>query len=987
MKALKIVGLVLGGIALLAVLIAGVAFVPAVQTWAVRKAAAGRPGLKLEIGRVAAGLSATEIRDLRLVQDGLVVIAKRVIINYSTWDYLTRKRVNIDRIEAQGLVVDTRQMRAAASTVSAPVAVVPIPAAVPRAPVFLGLLRLAQLPMDVRLANLAVDGRAELPGDRAVDFTLQGGGIEIGRRGQLAWKIDFSDPTTAASLRALHANGVIGLHLAADCRIDVFDLENTMTAEGPKMPPDGVRLELKAEQAAPGANELYTTRVSLVRAAQTEPVFNSRVEYVAGGHKLEGTWDLAIRSDQLAPLLAGLGLPEASARGAGRFSFQPDTATAFANGELNVRVAGLEKLGAQFTVVGPLQLHVAFDGGFANNVARLNQLEVELGTEAGRKLLHVGTAQALVFDVAAQRFILAQPGAELARITLQGFPLSWAQSFAKPLTIEGGELSAAFSITAESDGSQAHLRTVVPVALLGVTLRDGDRKLVDDLNLTFSPSVDYSATKVTANVPDLELSLPAGDAATGAFKAEVTGLSTTPDIAFTARFQERLVSVIRPYLAFDPGPIMVESATEGRLQGQSLQLARFASTAKLQNGALVASVETLQPLTANFATVRVVATNAAAVAVRLRLGVLPLTLAQPLVPTSRLAGTLNGATLEISLPAVDQVVLQTTGPVSLRGIGVAMDEQWLAKGLDLDLDFSAAKRGDTLSADVRQLEVRQGSTVLARLAAAGEATLGAKLNASSKGKLEVDLAAVMKQPALASSLLSRGNLTADFEVVSGDPVQVKAKVALRNLMARQGNQPLGDLDCPLTATLKADGSAGTVKLPLTLAVGDRRSDLTLDGTFSRAAARWSFSGKIGSNQLVVDDFKALAALAPQGPASSEPAASKPAGGDAAPSKPPGEKAGTSIPAAAQGIAAPAAAVAPARDADPFWKGIGGRIDANLKSVRYGRDYTIRDIRCAAAITETRLALDGLGVQPVGIEDSAARVAHADQLRPDAQHPG
>jgi len=64
----------------------------------------------------------------------------------------------------------------------------------------------------------------------------------------------------------------------------------------------------------------------------------------------------------------------------------------------------------------------------------------------------------------------------------------------------------------------------------------------------------------------------------------------------------------------------------------------LASTAKLQNGALVASVETLQPLTANFATVRVVATNAAAVAVRLRLGVLPLTLAQPLVPTSRLAG-------------------------------------------------------------------------------------------------------------------------------------------------------------------------------------------------------------------------------------------------------------------------------------------------------------------------------------------------------------
>src|SRR5208283_3366004 len=266
-------------------------------------------------------------------------------------------------------------MPATASTAAAPLPVGPLPAPGPRAPVFLGVLRLARLPMGVRLASLAVDGRVVLPAGRAVDFTLQGGDLEIGRRGQLAWKIDFSDPATAASLRTLHANGTIGLHIAADRRIDLIEVENTATAEGPRLPTDGLRLELRAEQASPGANEIYTTRVLLVRNAKTEPIFNSRVEYAAGGHKLEGAWDVAVRGEQLAALLAGFGLPEASAAGAGKFSFQPDTAAAFANGELNVRLGGSERLGAQFSAVERLELHAAFDGAFADNVASLNRLE------------------------------------------------------------------------------------------------------------------------------------------------------------------------------------------------------------------------------------------------------------------------------------------------------------------------------------------------------------------------------------------------------------------------------------------------------------------------------------------------------------------------------------------------------------------------------------------------------------------------------------
>ena len=474
------------------------------------------------------------------------------------------------------------------------------------------------------------------------------------------------------------------------------------------------------------------------------------------------------------------------------------------------------------------------------------------------------------------------------------------------------------------------------------------------MGLTLSPTVDYSATKISVNVPDLNLSQPAGDAVAGNFKVEVTNLPASPVISFAARLQERLVSVLRPFLPFDPGPIMIESATEGRLQGQSLQLGRFTTSVKLKDGTLLASAETLQPLTADFATVRVAAADAATAAVRMRLGQFPLALAEQFLAKSKLAGTLNGATVDISLPAADQVVMQTTAPLSVRGFGLVMDGQALAKDLDLDVDFTAAKRGETMSAEVRRVEVRQGPTVLAKLTAAGETTQGAKLNASGKGRIEVDLAAVMKQPALATAMaLSRGNLAGDFEVVSGDPLQLKGKVTLRNLVARQGNQSLGDFDCQVDGAVKADGSAGSVKIPLTLTVGGRRSDLTVDGSFSRAASALSFTGKLASSQIVADDFMALAALAPQNPASNAPAGSKPPDANPAPAKPLPGGAGVASPAAAQGAAVPAA-----RDADPFWKGIGGRIDEDLKSVKYGRD-TIADIRCAAVIGESRLALDNL----------------------------
>ena len=121
-----------------------------------------------------------------------------------------------------------------------------------------------------------------------------------------------------------------------------------------------------------------------------------------------------------------------------------------------------------------------------------------------------------------------------------------------------------------------------------MTLRDGGKKLVDQASLTLSPSIDYSPARVTALIPDLKLSLPAGDSVNGSIAAEVTNLATTPVIAFSAQFQERLVSVLKPYLPFDLGTLTVDSVAAGRLEGQTLQLTKFSSVVNRSSGELVA---------------------------------------------------------------------------------------------------------------------------------------------------------------------------------------------------------------------------------------------------------------------------------------------------------------------------------------------------------------------------------------------------------------
>jgi hypothetical protein len=936
MKGLKLTLIILGSLAALVALVGVLAFTSGVQTWAVRRTLAGQARFKADAGRVSAGLSAAELRDVRFEQDGLVITAKEVTAAYSATDYLSGHRVNIARVTVRGLEVDARKFtaRGQPAEASAKAALAP----------FAGLLNALRLPGEVRLGELALDAKILLPGEQTVMLTLDGGGIAPGQFGTIKWKATLADAAKGAAISSAQTTGEIKVRTTSDLRIDAIEVAGDAQVTGPSLPADPVRIELKLAQAAPNAGETITANISLVRGAAPEQLVKVDVAYAAGKPVLTGTWHLAVRSEQFATVLEKLGLPEVALSGDGSFSYNIESGAASAAGAIEGTAAKFEKLGPDLAAIGALKLHAAFDGGSSKDAAQLNKLDFDVATADGRKLVTVAAEQKLSFAFKDQKITAERPGAELARVTLLGVPLAWAQPVLKPRTI-AGDLSGVLVVGAELDGSRVKLSTVEPITLRGVTLREGDKLLADRVTIALSPKVDYTEKRIVAEVEKLSISTPEGDTVSGTLSADLTR-GAKPATAFSADLQGKLAALLKPYLPAGVGPLTLAVSTKGRLEGQSLQLAALKVQVDREGGAVLAGVETLQPIAVALDTQKVSAPNAATPVARVRWAEIPLAWAEPYVAQSKLAGQLAAGSIEATLPGGDAVMIRVLDRLAARGATIVLNGQELLRGADFATDLVATWRTGTLTAEIKRLELRQGNASLLSAAVAGEATPGKILRASGHGSIEADFAALAKQPALAAQLpLLRGTVAAKFDATVADGVTAKFTIAAQNLVAREGALPLGGMTLDVEAKLDAQ-NAGTARTALVVTKDGRKSDLTLDGKVGLKPGAVSFEGRLTSEQLVVDDLQALSALStPPPPTAAEVAKSTPAPRPA--------------PVAAARPAAQAAG--PVKDMTPVWAGFAGRFDLNLKAIKQGAN-TLGDLTGAITARPDRLAIENVSLR-------------------------
>jgi hypothetical protein len=499
-----------------------------------------------------------------------------------------------------------------------------------------------------------------------------------------------------------------------------------------------------------------------------------------------------------------------------------------------------------------------------------------------------------------------------------------------------------------------------PVSLRNVTIRNGNEKIVDQLNLTAKPQLDYAADHLQARITDINGAMATGDTLTGNVTADITNLSGARSIAFTAETTAKVVAALKPYLPPDAAPLTVVSKSQGKLDGQLLRFERSTTSVSRPSGDQLVNFELMQPLVVDLKNNSFAAARPDTSAARARLAHVPLVWANKFVVGANFSGEVASGTVEIALRSVDDVGATTVEPIIVRGATVAMNGRSMLQNVDATVDFRASKRGDVVAYDVRKLEAKQGAASLVTLTCKGEAKLTAKPTIAAKGNLEADAAALMQQPAFASEAsLARGQISAAFDANIGDAtIQANARVTGRGLVAKQDNRPLGDAELTLTTTMQADGSS-VVKAPFTLTNGGRKSDITIDGKLVRSSNSLSFDGRITGNQVFVEDLQPLASLAPSAkPSPTATSANIPAMKSAtAPNA-------TTAPRPVVPVASSSGAVQPAssaitRDPRPFWARIGGKLDVDLKQITVSREYVVSGLHGNATITTTHLGLNSL----------------------------
>ena len=465
----------------------------------------------------------------------------------------------------------------------------------------------------------------------------------------------------------------------------------------------------------------------------------------------------------------------------------------------------------------------------------------------GRKFVTVAAQQKLSFTFKDQRLTAERPGAELLRVALIGVPLAWAQPMLKPRTITSGELAGVFVVGAELDGSRVKLSTVEPLTLRSVTVREGQKIMVDRVTVALSPRVDYTAARIVAELEKISVSTGDGDSLAGSVSADLlTG--PKPATAFSAQLEGRIAALVKPYLPAEVGPLTLALKAQGRLEGNALQLSALKLQIDREGGVVLAAVDALQPLALDVSTKKISAPQAAAPAARVRWGEIPLGWAEPYVAQSKLSGQLVAGALEITLPGGEAIGLRATEKIATRNMSVAMNGQDYLRGADFATDLNATWTGTTLTAAIRQLELRQGTVALVSVAVAGEVTPGKTLRAAGKGTLSADFAALAKQPALAAHLpLLGGNVKVTFDGVMADGVTGKVSISAQNLVAREGSLALGAMDLAIDAKLDASHS-GTVRNTLIVTKDGRKSDITLDGKVGVKPGAISFEGRVTGDQ-------------------------------------------------------------------------------------------------------------------------------------------
>ncbi len=488
---MKVSRLILVGGAALAgvvVLAAIVAFNGSFQTWAVRKALAGRPELKASVGSISASLSRVVAKDIRVEQAGAVVVIPYLEANLPLVSAALRDKVLISRFVSRGWTIDLS--RPSGSGAPAAPAIQPAAAAVQ---VFAGVFGLLDLPFDLALDGVRLEGDVILGEGRGrSQVTLTGGGLAAGREGkfEMAGEARLADP----KVNSLGVRGTLIAAMATPRSFLRVTLHAEASAKGTQFP-NGVKLAADVSAARGATGESY----SIQMVSEGRPLVRVEAELPGKASRLLGTWQVNVRDVDLAPFTLGQPLPVFTVAGAGRFDSDAAFTTAHAVGKLNVAADRLEILDAKLVRIGAVKLEADFDLAQREQSIAVERLDAQLAGSG--PVVAVQALQPFQFNWRTRQLESGSAAKDLVGIVLHGLPLPWLQPFFAGVDVTGGEVRGEFVASARPGGVM--LRSKTPLTAEAVSVTQGAKPVLSKVDLALEASADIAPQGWQAEIASL----------------------------------------------------------------------------------------------------------------------------------------------------------------------------------------------------------------------------------------------------------------------------------------------------------------------------------------------------------------------------------------------------------------------------------------------------------------------------------------------------
>ena len=302
MRVIRLFFICLAVIAALALLIVGAGFSPVVQLWFFNRQLAQFPSLHASVESVWAGFSSVEFTALRVERDGIVLTAPSLTVQLPVKTALWDRRLLVGTLVAKGWTLDLTG-RPATGAKETPTATGPTPAhdqpaAPPIATVLLGLLNRVELPCDLALDGVELEGdvlthSSTGPNPASLHVVIKGGKLSPAHAGEFELEAGGRVPIARLSSNRVAILGRVNVGLKTPRTFDRVEFIGRVTSAGAALPPD---LDVSAAVAT---DATPTFRLEFIRGTRRLASFTANV--AKDSSAMAGTWRLDLRESDLAP--------------------------------------------------------------------------------------------------------------------------------------------------------------------------------------------------------------------------------------------------------------------------------------------------------------------------------------------------------------------------------------------------------------------------------------------------------------------------------------------------------------------------------------------------------------------------------------------------------------------------------------------------------------------------------------------------------------